>query len=130
MAGLRWTSGPGDVWCPTATLAAFGVTPTVNPWTREPETDRSMTTDEIAHHFTEGGWELQWLSSECNRYGGAPFGTVAAFAKAHPEGDWWICTRTHSMALRDGVLTDTAKRGFDRRHVTEAWRMTKKEQAA
>lgn len=43
--------------------------------------------------------------------------TVKKFVETHMTGRYYITTDGHAMALIDGVLTDTAGRGLDRRHV-------------
>lgn len=43
--------------------------------------------------------------------------TVKKFVETHPTGRYYLSTDRHAMALIDGVLTDTAGRGLDRRHV-------------
>lgn len=113
---LRWTTGPGKVWCATATLRAFGIFP---------EVDRPLNGFEMHDALHNGGWSYSVMPENISHTGRrqARYGTVAAFAKAHPVGDYYICTNGHAMALRDGLLTDTAQGGFDRRWVTSAYAM-------
>lgn len=40
--------------------------------------------------------------------GTRPHGTVEAFCAAHLTGDFYVMTDLHAMALRDGILVDTA----------------------
>lgn len=50
--------------------------------------------------------------------------TVAAFVKSAPAGAWYLFTAGHALAYVDGELTDTERRGADRRRLLGVYRVT------
>jgi hypothetical protein len=49
--------------------------------------------------------------------------TIAKFSKTHPKGRYLLCTRSHAVAVVDGVIHDT----FDsrRRRIQGVWQLMK-----
>ena len=90
--------------CTNATLEALGVIP---------DGDVIHGTDVLSALTATG---LKW--EPVRDVAGVAFtgGTLGRFRRAHPKGDFYITTSRHALALRDGVLTDTAD-GSDRRKV-------------
>lgn len=113
---LQWTSGPGTATrCTEATLNAFGI------WGEVPHTGLGVLETLCKNGYGYAGEE----DGRLTKFGRVSHGTVRAFMKAHPTGDYYISTEGHAMALRDGLLTDTAERGIDGRIVRTAYRIRK-----
>lgn len=89
--------------CTEATLAAFGIQgiPKFGPG--------------ILDYFKNNGFRTDRLVSKEIE--------VVRHLKAL-KGDWLIFTRGHAIALRNGILVDTERRGFDSRHVEFIWKIT------
>ncbi len=53
--------------------------------------------------------------------------TLAVFLAAHLQGDWVIFTRSHCLAIRDGVIYDRDTRSSVKKVVTGACRVISKD---
>lgn len=102
------------LWCGEATLEAFGVTVR-----GKIETCQAG----VCNALRRAGYTVEYAD------GHAPWdkgqGSLRRFIRDHPEGDWFIFTADHNMALRDGVLTDTDTNGTDLRRVQTAYRVAR-----
>ena len=101
--------------CTNATLEAFGIFP-----------DEPVIHGTGVHSLLkEAGYQVKlpewWFERNWDDL------TLAQFMEAHPTGDYVICTANHSMALRNGVLTDTAN-GTGRRKIKYVLEVTMPEQ--
>ena len=98
------------LWCGEATLEAFGITV---------RGLRETCQAGVVNALRRAGYVVE--HAEGSKPWDKPM-TLAKFIATHPTGDWFIYTANHNMALRDGVLTDTA-RGGGRRRVLCAYRV-------
>lgn len=74
----------------------------------------------------EAGWKYQPIIDyfdEKRRASRRKTVTLKEFSSDHPKGDFYIITRGHAMALRDGKLYDLTRRGKDRRVVQTAFKL-------
>lgn len=102
------------LWCGEATLEAFGVTVRGKIETCQAGVVTSLRRAGYTVEYADG--HAPWDTKQ---------GSLRRFIREHPEGDWFIFTADHNMALRDGVLTDTDLDGTDLRRVQTAYRVTR-----
>ena len=96
--------------CSSMTAAAFGLCVRSAP--------RLELLHDVTGALTKAGWKIE----------GIPLDRavkVGEFARRHPRGYYLVTTHDHVMALVDGQLVDTARRGKDNRRTVEfAHRLT------
>lgn len=97
------------VWCGEASLLAFGINKVTGRWQDTCWAIACCT-------LRDAGYDLE--------YAVAPWDTpvtLSKFIEANPTGSYIIQTANHTMALRDGKLTDTDLDATGRRKVTMAY---------
>lgn len=87
------------VRCTRAVLEAFGV---------DGVTPRNGL--QVLDALADAGYNVS-LTQDWN---GAP---LREFVRAHPRGFYYLVTRGHALALVDGTLVDTQKKGPDGRRI-------------
>lgn len=92
---------PVNIRCTQATLEAYGVRGL------RPATAQGVIEALEGHNYTLTPVEVKGQ-------------TVARFIQEHPKGDFYLGTQNHAMALRNGVLTDTAGEGVNNRLLIHA----------
>ena len=108
------------VSCSTATLLAFGVNDDRHPQTDAFDWHRSGR--QISGALKDRGYQVERM--HIGRPCDGP--TLATFIREHGEGSYVMVSTggvTHSMALREGQLTDTELRGGARRRVNLVYRV-------
>lgn len=111
---------PENIRCTQATLEALGIF-------GERPIHGTGVLEVLIKHFGRDRiiWTTQQLQTDLITRGATTkqlhprsiHGTVSRFVEQHPVGSFYLSTSGHAMALVDGVLTDTAGRGADGRHV-------------
>lgn len=110
-------SETGAVDCGTAVLVDFGVTPRPG--------DRRLSMNDIRERLEAAGRTVEMLWA---RWDAMSCPTLAQFIRERPDGEWVLLTgltgTPHSMAWRDGELTDTDLTGTRRRRINCAYRVS------
>ena len=81
----------------------------------------------------DGGGVLEALVAHGYGYAQVDFEfgqTLQSFVAQYPQGDYYMFSSGHAMALRDGVLTDTEDKGPNRRRLQGAYRIRKRIEAS
>lgn len=101
--------------CGGAVLVDFGIDPKGKTMLSAREIKAELA---FAGRYVETMWATA-ATEECP--------TLAQFIRNHPEGDFVLLTGAnhapHTMALRDGVLTDTDLTSGNRRRINLAYRV-------
>jgi hypothetical protein len=107
---------PGEkLKCWELVIEAFGIT--------GKRTGRGAYEDAINRHLADAGFVLERIK-ELAPPGVTP--TVATVAAGKMTGDWILYTRTHVLAIRDGVIHDRDRGATVKKVVTSAYRVVPK----